>query len=111
MVPASEGSDLPEVFELIKNNQVFSVDGDPVIPEPVIPEIPATLIQLKVNSRVRVRTLPNTSIFSREIRKREAGEVVNALELKVNNARSVWVKDKDGWSAIVHGDYQYMRRK
>jgi hypothetical protein len=23
-------------------------------------------------------------------------------------ARSVWVKDKDGWSAVVHGGWQYM---
>lgn len=68
------------------------------------PEILEDNIQLKVISRVRVRTMPNTSIFSREIRMREAGEIVNALELKVNNARSVWVKDKYGWSAIVHGD-------
>lgn len=103
--------DLPEVFELIRVNQVFTENEDPDIPEPVDPEIPVDLedyIQLKVISRVRVRTLPNTSLFSREIRKREAGEIVNALDLHVNNKRSVWVKDKEGWSAIVHGDYQYM---
>jgi hypothetical protein len=100
--------DLPEVFELIKNNQVFKVDEDPEEPAPEIPIVFEDYIQLKVISRVRIRTMPNTSLFSREIRMREAGEVVNALELKVNNAGSVWVKDKEGWSAIVHGNYQYM---
>ena len=69
---------------------------------------PGDTIQVKVNSRVRVRTLPNTSIFSREIRKREAGEIVNVLELTVNNARSLWVREKDGSSAIVHGNVGYM---
>ena len=100
--------DLPELFEFIKNDQVFKSDYGPIIPPPEEPEDPAAMIQLKVVSRVRIRTLPNTSIISKEIRMRKVGEIVNALGLKVNNARSVWVRDKEGWSAIVHADYLYM---
>ncbi|PKO09980.1 MAG: hypothetical protein CVU40_07120 [Chloroflexi bacterium HGW-Chloroflexi-2] len=100
--------DLPEVFEVIRADQTFGKPEQPPEDEPEDPELPVVKIQLKVISRVRVREMPNTSIFSKEIRFREAGEVVDVLDLQINNKRSVWVKDKDGWSAIVHGDYQYM---
>jgi hypothetical protein len=99
---------LPKVFELIRSNQVFSADEDPQEPITEIPVVLEDYIQLNVISRVRGRTMPNTSIFSKEIRMREVGEVVDVLDLHVNNKRSVWVKDKEGWSAIVHGDYRYM---
>ena len=100
--------DLPEVFEVIRADQTFEKPGQTPEPEPEDPELPVAKIQLKVISRVRIRTQPNTSIFAKEIRFREAGEVVEVLDLHVNNLSSVWVKDKEGWSAIVHGDYQYM---
>lgn len=38
----------------------------------------------------------------------EPREIVNVLELTVNNARSLWVREKDGSSAIVHGNVGYM---
>jgi hypothetical protein len=76
---------------------------------PEIPQLAEAKIQLKVISRVGARFLAPTSIFSGEFRKWEEGEIMNTLELKVNNARSVCVMDKEGWSAIVHGNYQYMK--
>lgn len=56
-----------------QKNQVFCVDEDTEEPAPEIPVVTEAIIQLKVRSKVRIRTLPNTSIFSREIRMREAG--------------------------------------
>jgi GH25 family lysozyme M1 (1,4-beta-N-acetylmuramidase) len=82
------------------------------IPEPTpTPEPPPTSVilpTLKVVSPVRVRELPNNYYNTAVLRMRQIGEVVKVEDLHVNGSGSVWAKDKDGWSAIVHAGWQYM---
>jgi lysozyme len=76
-------------------------------PEPP-PQTSVVLPTLKVISPVRVRELPNNYYNTAVLRMRQIGEVVKVEDLHVNGSGSVWVKDKDGWSAVVHGGWQYM---
>jgi lysozyme len=76
-------------------------------PEPP-PQSSVVLPTLKVISPVRVRELPNNYYNTAVLRMRQIGEVVKVEDLQVNGSGSVWAKDKDGWSAIVHAGWQYM---
>ena len=77
-------------------------------PVPLPPINNIALPTLKVISPVRVRELPNSYYNTKVIRTRQLGEVVKVEDIQVNGAGSVWAKDKDGWSAIVHAGWQYM---
>ena len=77
-------------------------------PQPEPPTNDVILPKLKVISSVRVRELPNAYYNTPIVRVRPIGEVVKVEDIHVNGAGSVWVKDKDGWSAIVHAGWQYM---
>lgn len=94
--------------ELIKFFTGIENNNDTELPEPEPPTNSVLLPKLKVISKVRVRTLPNTSLLAKEIRFRYPGELVHVEEIKVNGYKSVWVRDKDGWSAVVHADFIYM---
>lgn len=85
--------------------------GNTELPEPPIPEPPPTsavLPTLKVISPVRVRELPNNYYNTAVLRMRQIGEDVSVEDIHINGSGSVWAKDKDGWSAIVHAGWQYM---
>lgn len=77
-------------------------------PQPEPPTTDVILPKLKVISSVRVRELPNAYYNTPVVRVRPIGEVVKVEDIHVNGAGSVWVKDKDGWSAIIHAGWQYM---
>ena len=79
----------------------------PTTPEPIGEE---PMIQLKVISDVRIRTEPHTGYAAKVIRMRKTGENVNVIDIKVNGAGSVWAKDNEGWSAIVHAGWKYMEQ-
>ena len=81
---------------------------EPQPPQPEPPTNEVVLPTLKVISSVRVRELPNAYYNTPVVRVRPIGEVVKVEDIHVNGAGSVWVKDKDGWSAIVHAGWQYM---
>ena len=93
-----------DIDELVKY-----FNGAEINPEPQ-PEPPTTVIlpTLKVTSEVRIRTSTDTSTLSNYVRMRKVGEIVKVEEIKVVAYNSVWVRDIEGWSAIVYGKYKYM---
>ena len=84
---------------------------DEIIPEPTQPEPPTIgviLPTLKVINDVRVRTEPSTRTLSTTIRMRKVGEIVNVEEIKINSNTNIWVRDREGWSAVFYSGWQYM---
>lgn len=77
----------------------------PVIP----PEEPQEEVEVKlvVQRVVTVRPIPQTN--SADLGRRNAGDVVVVLEIKILNSASVWIRDIRGWSAVVHGGVVYMK--
>lgn len=88
--------------------KLFNIDMPTPQPEPEPPTNEVTLPTLKVISPVRVRELPNNYYNTAVFRMRQIGEIVTIEDIHVNGSGSVWAKDKDGWSAIVHAGWQYM---
>ena len=78
-------------------------------PPPVIPPSGVILPTLKVISDVRIRTEPSTSYLSKEVRMRKAGEIVKVEEIKINSNTNIWVRDREGWSAVFYAGWQYMK--
>ena len=78
----------------------------PPAPEP--PPIGVILPELKVISDVRIRTEPSTTSLSTMIRMRKAGEIVKVEEIKINSNTNIWVRDREGWSAVFYAGWQYM---
>lgn len=80
-------------------------------PQPPTPQPPTNSVllpTLKVISSVRVRTQPNTSYNAKEIRMRKAGEIIHVEEIKIFSMTNIWVRDHEGWTALIYGKYQYM---
>lgn len=83
-------------------------------PEPIPPtepeEPPVTgvvLPKLNVIKNVNIRPTPSTAI--KETRTRQVGEIVNVEEIKVHAINNIWVRDKEGWSALVYYSTLYMK--
>ena len=104
----SLGLDMNYFNGSLNDLKVFAGIENIPIPVPAPPTNVVLLPELKVISDVRIRTLPNTSTVSATIRMRRVGETVNVLDIKVNAVNSVWARDAEGWSAVVHDDYKYM---
>ena len=104
----SLGLDMNYFNGSLNDLKVFAGIENIPIPVPAPPTNVVLLPELKVISDVRIRTLPNTSTVSATIRMRRVGETVNVLDIKVNAVNSVWARDAEGWSAVVHADYKYM---
>lgn len=73
-------------------------------PEPT----PEETVKLIVTSKVNIRSVPTTT-DNVATGAREVGEEVNAEQIHIERNNRVWVKDKKGWSAVVHDGVQYMR--
>ena len=79
-------------------------------PPPIIIEPPPTgvvLPELKVINKVNVRPTPSTTI--KETRTRQIGETVKIKEIKVHAINNIWVRDEEGWSALVYYSTLYMK--
>jgi len=97
-------------FDGSYNNLIDFIGGE-IIPEPppVIPPIQEVILpKLKVIDDVRIRTSTSTASLDNFLRMRKVGEIVNVKEIYVKNGQSVWVRDNEGWSAVVHYGYRYM---
>ena len=103
----SYGLDLSYFNGTVNDFKKWTFASDVIVqPEPPINNI--ALPTLKVISAVRVRTQPSTSYTSKKVRMRSVGEIVKVEEIKINSNTNIWVRDRDGWSAIVHAGWQYM---
>ena len=69
-------------------------------PEPE-PQPGGEIVKLIVKAAVNIRTRPSTTNSS-VIGVRQPGQIVNAVEIKVETPRRIWARDALGWSAIVH---------
>ena len=78
----------------------------PIVIEPPISEV--VMPKLKVISEVRLRTSPSTATLANYKRMRKVGEIVNVEEMKIFSSTNIWVRDNEGWSALVYGKYLYM---
>ena len=99
--------DLPNTFETIRSDKVFSVATTPTPPtEPEPPAAGVILPKLKVIRFVYIRPEPRTNI--KETGNYNAGDIIDVLEIKPINQLSVWVRTDKGWSAVVHYGVRYM---
>ncbi len=110
ILPGTGG--IPIDFNLFNGDEIQLKNhftGSEIIPVPPVTPPPTNgviLPVLKVINKVNVRLTPSTAI--KEIRERQPGEVVVVQEIKPINAVSVWVRDNEGWSAVVHYGVRYM---
>ena len=87
----------------------FNLDEIIIPTPPTQPETPTnglTLPTLKVVKEVNVRPTPSTTI--KEKRTRQIGETVKVEEIKVHAINNIWVRDQEGWSALVYYKTLYM---
>lgn len=73
-------------------------------PQPLPQPSPTTL---RVVRQMNIRPEPNVS--SPRLGLRNVGDVVNVLDLHVENAQQVWVRDERGWSAVVYSNVVFMQ--
>ena len=79
---------------------------DEIIPPPPVTPPTSDLPTLKVLRPANIRKEPYTT--SAVVRTRQTGEIVHVEEIKPLTINSIWVKDKEGWSAVVYGYVQYL---
>jgi len=97
--------------DLLKFCNITTTPQPPIEPDPVDPEIPPSqdivLPKLTVIKNVNIRPVPSTTI--KETRTRQAGETVKIEEIKVHAIDNIWVRDQEGWSALIYYKTVFMK--
>lgn len=108
ILPGTGGSpiDLNIAYDENKLRELFGASPVVVVPEEP-PPAQETNIAFTVIRPVNIRASVGTSSAVTGVRK--TGDVVNVLDVKVEKVNRVWVRDAQGWSALVHDNVQFMR--
>lgn len=72
------------------------------------PGVALTTMKVISPDGVRIRTTPNASSTTNIVRLRSKDEIIIVHDITVISPSSVWVKDAEGWSAVVHAGVKYL---
>ena len=96
---------LPGIVNASAGAGVFTPATMPTAPAP---ENEAAPIVLSVVRQVNIRSEPRVSALS--LGRRAVGDTVIVLDIDIESARRVWVRDLRGWSALVYDGTAFMTR-